>query len=429
MTTLSAPILSALLDQGPSAILAFAPAFRNEPDAGYARLTGFVVGAFAIEGLIGSYLDRSVPEGGLAIRIADGNTTIFARGEIDAEAEALPLRVGDRTWRIQVTASETPLHSAVWVPALVLLFGMSLTVLLYLHLLRIDGEYGRISTQVHAATSELGRANRELAERSAALQALADDLRRTSTEAQLANAAKTMFLANMSHELRTPLNAMIGFSEIISRQIFGADAARYTEYARDIHSSGVHLLGIIEDLLDMSRIELGKLQLHAAPTTLATVVDDVVRLLQHRAREQGVRIVCDQLTALPEMLLDSRAMRQALINLITNAVKFSRAGTVVTISGGRTATGDVTIAVIDQGIGIEEEQLTRIFDPFWQADAMRRQSPEGVGLGLAITRRLVEAHGGSVTAESRKNAGTTMTIRLPETRILPHGSRQHAAAG
>ncbi len=428
LPALSKPIHSDLLDHGSAVVLAFAPVFGEVPGEGYLRLSGFVVGAFAVEGLIGSYLDGSVPEGGLAIRISDDDATIFSSGEIGAGIEALPIRIADRTWRIQVTATATTLQSAVWVPALVLLFGLSLTALLYLHLLRIDGEYGRISAEVRAATGELARANHSLAERSATLESLADDLRRTSNEAQIANAAKTMFLANMSHELRTPLNAMIGFSEIISRQIFGSDPARYTNYARDIHASGLHLLGIIEDLLDMSRIELGKMQLRAAPASLATVVEDVVRLLRHRAQEQGVKIVCEQLDGLPEMQLDARAMRQAFINLITNAIKFSRAGTVVTISGGRAANGGVTIAIRDQGIGIEAAQLAHVFDPFWQADAMRRQNQDGVGLGLAITRRLIEAHGGSIAAESRKGFGTTMTVHLPQGRITPRDHLTQAAS-
>ncbi len=425
----STPIRSDLLGEASQIVLAFAPAFQDFPGERHARLIGFVIGVYAVDGLIGSYLDRSVPEGGLALRVSDGEATIFSRGVDAPQSEALPLRLGDRTWRIAVAAVDASVQSAIWVPLLVLLFGLSLTTLLYLHLLRIDGEYGRISAEVRAATGELAAANHALAERSTALQSLADDLRRTSTEAQLANSAKTMFLANMSHELRTPLNAMIGFSEIISRQLFGNEAERYTSYARDIHASGLHLLGIIEDLLDMSRIELGKLELRLAPAKPAMIVEDVVRLLQHRAREQGVKIACEDLDRLPEMQVDARALRQAFINLIGNAIKFSRAGTTVTIAGGRTGGGDIAITVRDQGIGIEESALARIFDPFWQADAMRRQSQGGVGLGLAITRRLIEAHGGSVTAQSRRNEGTTMTIHLPQSRILRPDGVPRAAAG
>jgi signal transduction histidine kinase len=425
----SAPVRSALLGQDSAITLAFVPVLPAHNGADQATLSGFVVGIFAYDGLIDEYLDRSAPAGGLAVRVRDGATTIFSHGDVGAGAEALPLKVGDRTWRIEVVPIDSTFQTAIWVPVLVLLFGLALTTLLYFHLVRIDGEYGRISAEVRAATEELALANRELGERSLALQSLADDLRRTSSEAQIANATKTMFLANMSHELRTPLNAMIGFSEIISQQMFGSDVTRYTDYARDINSSGKHLLGIIEDLLDMSRIELGKLQLHETRVTLAGIVDDTVRLLQFRASEHGIRVVTENLAPLPEMQLDARAMRQAFINLITNAIKFSNSGTTITVAGSRAANGDVVVAVADQGRGIDEAQLPHIFDAFWQGDAHRRRSKEGAGLGLAITRRLIEAHGGHIIAQSRKHVGTTMIIRLPASRILPEQDEIVRAAG
>jgi signal transduction histidine kinase len=425
----AAPIHSALLGQDAPVTLAFAPVFPARNGTNQATLSGFVVGILAYDGLIDEFLDRSAPAGGLAVRVRDGTTTIFSHGDVGAEAEALPLKVGDRTWRIEVVPIDSAFQTAIWVPLLVLLFGLALTTLLYFHLLRIDGEYGRISAEVRAATEELAFANRELGERSLALQSLADDLRRTSNEAQIANATKTMFLANMSHELRTPLNAMIGFSEIISQKMFGTDVTRYTDYARDINSSGKHLLGIIEDLLDMSRIELGKLQLHETHATLASIVDDTVRLLQFRASEHDIRIVTENLALLPDMQLDARAMRQAFINLITNAIKFSNSGTTITIAGSRAANDDVVVAVADQGRGIDEAQLPHIFDAFWQGDAHRRRSKEGAGLGLAITRRLIEAHGGSISVQSRKHVGTTMVIRLPASRVMPDQDGRIQAAG
>jgi len=154
-----------------------------------------------------------------------------------------------------------------------------------------------------------------------------------------------------------------------------------------------------------------------------------VRLLQVRASEHAIRIVTQNLASLPEMRLDARAMRQAFINLITNAIKFSSSGTVITIAGSRTAEGDVTIAVADQGRGIDEAQLPYIFDAFWQGDAHKRRSKEGAGLGLAITRRLIEAHGGSISVESRKHSGTTMIVRLPASRVMQGpGERIQAAS-
>jgi signal transduction histidine kinase len=424
----SAPIRSALLGQGAAITFAFAPVFPTRSGTDQATLSGFIVGVLAYDGMIDEFLDRSAPAGGLAVRVRDGDTTVFSHGDIGTSAEALPLKVGDRTWRVEVVSIDSAFQTAIWVPVLVLLFGLALTTLLYFHLMRIDGEYGRISAEVRAATEELAFANRELGERSLALQSLADDLRRTSNEAQIANATKTMFLANMSHELRTPLNAMIGFSEIISQQMFGSDVTRYTDYARDINSSGRHLLGIIEDLLDMSRIELGKLQLHETHVTLASIVDDTVRLLQFRASEHSIHIVTENLAPLPDMRLDARAMRQAFINLITNAIKFSNSGTTITVAGSRAANDDVVVTVADQGRGIDEAQLPHIFDAFWQGDAHRRRSKEGAGLGLAITRRLIEAHGGSISVQSRKHVGTTMIVRLPASRVTPEQDDRIQAA-
>jgi signal transduction histidine kinase len=426
---LSAPIRSALLGQDAAVTFAFVPVFPSRSGPDQAVLAGFIVGLFAYEGLIEEFLDRSAPAGGVALRVREGTTVIFAHGDVGTGAEALPLKVGDRTWRIEVVSVDAALQSTIWIPALVLLFGLALTTLLYLHLVRIDGEYGRISAEVRAATEELAAANRELGERSAALQSLADDLRRTSNEAQIANAAKTMFLANMSHELRTPLNAMIGFSDIISQQMFGSDVTRYADYARDINSSGKHLLSIIEDLLDMSRIELGRLQLHETQAAMSEIVEDTVRLLRFRASEHDIRIVTENLASLPNLRLDARAMRQAFINLITNSVKFSNSGTTITIAGSRAANGDVTVAVADQGRGIDEAQLPYIFDAFWQGDAHRRRSKEGIGLGLAITRRLIDAHGGSITAQSSRHSGTTMIIRLPASRVIPEQDDLVQAAG
>ncbi len=166
---------------------------------------------------------------------------------------------------------------------------MATTLLLYLHLLRADSEYRRISQEVGLATAELAGANARLAERSATLQRVADDLRQTSQEAQLASAAKTMFLANMSHELRTPLNAIIGFADLIAHRTLGEQSARYLEYARDIESSGRYLLSIIEDLLDMSRIELGQVRLAEETIVPQELVHSVIKFVSHRAQEKRNR--------------------------------------------------------------------------------------------------------------------------------------------
>jgi two-component system cell cycle sensor histidine kinase PleC len=278
------------------------------------------------------------------------------------------------------------------------------------------------------ATAELADANHRLAERSAALQQIADDLRRTSQEAQFANAAKTVFLANMSHELRTPLNAVIGFSEMIAGRALGESSQRYFDYANDIQASGRYLLSIIEDLLDMSRIELGQMQLKEEAVALADLAGDVVKFLTLRGRDKRIEIRQEGLAHLPKVTVDPKAMRQALINLLTNAVKFSPPGSDVMIRGALETTG-IALSVIDHGFGIKEEDQARIFEPFWQNEAYRRQTKEGIGLGLAITQRLIQAHDGTIEVRSREGEGTTVTIHLPARRIIRGTPRLSVVGG
>jgi two-component system cell cycle sensor histidine kinase PleC len=221
----------------------------------------------------------------------------------------------------------------------------------------------------------------------------------------------------MSHELRTPLNAVIGFAEMIASRALGENSPRYFDYANDIRASGRYLLSIIEDLLDMSRIELGQMQLKEEAVALADVAGDVARFLTLRARDKRIEIRQEGLAQLPKVTADAKAMRQALINLLTNAVKFSPHGSEVMIHGELETTG-IALSVIDRGLGIKAEDLPRIFEPFWQNEAYRRQTKEGIGLGLAITQRLVQAHDATIEVQSREGEGTTVTIHLPAKRII-----------
>lgn len=245
-----------------------------------------------------------------------------------------------------------------------------------------------------------------------------ESLRSAKEAAEVASRAKSHFLANMSHELRTPLNAIIGFSEMIATRALGEISPRYFEYAGDIRSSGRYLLSIIEDLLDMSRIELGQVQLKEEPVSLADLVGDVVKFVILRAREKNVAIREDELRTLPKVTIDPKAMRQCLINLLTNAIKFSPVGGTIEIGGTLEPGGGIALAVIDHGLGIRREDLANVFQPFWQNEAYRRQNKDGIGLGLAITRRLVEAHDGTIEIESREGEGTTVTIHLPARRLI-----------
>jgi signal transduction histidine kinase len=399
------------------AIKAFLPVFKDGASQNLAALDGFLIATVSLDGFFNQFLSDAFVDTTLSVRIYDGNTLIFASGTAYETVAPDKLMVADREWRLEVDGQVQPIQAGLWLPGLIFAIGLALTILLYLRLLRADTEYLRIAEEVGLATAGLADANHRLAERSAALQRTADDLSRSSQEAQFANAAKTVFLANMSHELRTPLNAVIGFSEMIASRALGEDSPRYFEYANDIRASGRYLLSIIEDLLDMSRIELGQMQLKEEQVALADVAGDVTRFLTLRAREKRIEIRQQGLDALPKVLVDPKAMRQSLINLLTNAVKFSSQGSEVLIRGALEP-GGIALSVIDRGLGIKEEDLPRIFEPFWQNEAYRRQTKEGIGLGLAITQRLVQAHDATIEVQSVEGEGTTVTIHLPAGRII-----------
>lgn len=253
------------------------------------------------------------------------------------------------------------------------------------------------------------------------------ELERARYDAVTANVAKSRFLANMSHELRTPLNAILGFSEVIRDRMFGPDAgARYTDYAGNIHSSGAHLLQLINDILDLSKIEAGKFEFSDAHLDLAEEARAAMRLLEPQARRKNVRLAVDVAEALG-VVADERAMRQVLVNLLSNAVKFTLSGGTVTLAVSRAKDGTTSIAVKDNGIGIKPEDIHRIFENFGQGRHDVRSTDEsGTGLGLPIAKGLVEAMGGRIDIESKINIGTTVTIVLPPRRAVAP-KRAHAA--
>jgi signal transduction histidine kinase len=238
-------------------------------------------------------------------------------------------------------------------------------------------------------------------------------------EAERASRSKSEFLANMSHELRTPLNAIIGFSEILRAESFGKlGVPRYRDYAVDIHNSGNHLLSIINDILDMAKIESGRLELRESECELAEVMDGALRLLADRAETAKVKVVRELPPEGLALYADQRALKQIVINLVTNAVKFTPEGGTITVAGARDATGRVVLSVSDTGIGIAPEQLKRVLEPFIQADGGLARKYEGTGLGLPITRALTELHDGTLDIDSVVGQGTTVRITLPAARAL-----------
>jgi cell cycle sensor histidine kinase DivJ len=240
-----------------------------------------------------------------------------------------------------------------------------------------------------------------------------EELVRARDEAESANRAKTRFLANMSHELRTPLNAVIGFAEIIQREMFGAlGDARYRDYAQHIHESGQHLLQVVNDILDMSKIEAGKFKIVKEPFAVTPLIDLCCEVTRQEAEKKEIKLSVDVLPGLPEVAADKRAVKQMLLNLISNAIKFTNPGGWVRISV-RIQGDSVALIVADNGIGIAEADLVKLGNPFIQADNSYDRQHDGAGLGLSVVKGLARLHGGDLRLTSKLGEGTVATILLP----------------
>jgi len=245
-----------------------------------------------------------------------------------------------------------------------------------------------------------------------------DRLRLAKDEAEAANRSKSEFLANMSHELRTPLNAIIGFSDMIRAGMIDGDVARIRDYAGDIHGSGQFLLELINDILEVSRIDAGKLELQEEAVDMNEIVDGALRMLRNETARAGVAIHKTIDRSLPRLLADQRRVSQVLLNLLSNAVKFTPEGGAIRVTACRR--GDtMSVVIADSGIGIAAEDLPRVLEPFGQVDSLLSRKHKGTGLGLPLSARLMQLHGGRLEIQSTVGEGTTVTVTFPAERLLP----------
>ncbi|MEW7007732.1 PAS domain-containing sensor histidine kinase [Lentilitoribacter sp. EG35] len=276
-----------------------------------------------------------------------------------------------------------------------------------------------------ATVGDLSRSQEELEAKAAELSKLNLDYQVEKERAEAANRSKSQFLANMSHELRTPLNAVIGFSEILKTGMFGPlGSEKYEEYTEDIHSSGKHLLGLINDILDMSKIEAGQMQIEREPVRLDPVINEAVRLISTQATTKSIQLYHEIAPNL-ELAADRRAMKQVLLNLLSNAVKFTDNKGNIRVRA-RQVNEAIVLSIQDTGIGIPKHAMSKIGQPFEQVQNQFSKSKDGSGLGLAISRSLIKLHGGSMRISSKEGVGTTVSVRIPVNVVLTSEREENA---
>ena len=234
--------------------------------------------------------------------------------------------------------------------------------------------------------------------------------------AEIANRVKSEFLANMSHELRTPLNAIIGFSDVMISKLFGELAPRYEEYVENIRDSGAHLLSVINDILDVSRIEAGRMELYPERIKAEDIIESAMRLINDRAHEAGLSLTRRVGKDLPDLMLDNQRIKQVMLNILSNAVKFTPKGGKITVKAAKNRAGDVVLSVTDSGIGMTADEIEVAMVPFGQVDSKLARRYDGTGLGLPLTKSFVELHDGTLRITSKPGEGTTVAVHIPAER-------------
>jgi two-component system cell cycle sensor histidine kinase PleC len=285
--------------------------------------------------------------------------------------------------------------------------------------LAAEGYFALLARRLHSTTLATLEAR---AEKDALIgeleqaKAISDEARQ---RAEAANISKSRFLAQMSHELRTPLNAILGFSEVMKTEVFGEHAvAAYKEYSADIHNSGVHLLGLINEILDLSRIEAGRYELNEESVSLVGIVEDCHHLLKLRASNRGITLHEVFEPDLPRLWADERALRQICLNLLSNAIKFTPQGGEIWLKVGWTASGGQYMSVKDTGPGVPEEEIPIVLASFGQGSNSIKSAEQGAGLGLPIAKSLADLHGGTFVFKSKLRIGTEVVVTFPPERVV-----------
>src|SRR5262245_24562305 len=398
-------------------------------------LAGFAIGVLRVEDFVTDVLGAGGTQNThlSLFDVTDGSKTLLfgarsASGEgkrateaADAPGIVREFQVAGRRWSLTAAVdAERGWNAGDFMPLFFALVGALLTGLLAQHQIHSVVRRRIIERVVRQRTAELSDRNDDLRAEVAQRQQTEVELRSAKEQAVSANLAKSEFLAMVSHELRTPLNAIIGFSAMMTGEVPVKLTPENTRgYATDIHRSGTHLLSLINDILDLSKAEVGKTEMHESVVDLHDVVLNSVGMVHGRAEEAGVKLEFDVPADAPLLRADDRKLNQVLLNLLSNAIKFTPAGGTVSVRVSAEHDGGVIIRVSDTGIGIAKQELERVFEPFVQLDSSLARKYEGTGLGLPLSRRWIEVHGGTLVLDSDLGRGTVAEIRLPRARVHP----------